>query len=202
MPLKEAKAVLRAQAKQKRLALPPETRQQAALTMQRKVFSILQLAGIRQVLCYVSSSEIEIDTLFLIRQLLDSGMEIAVPKCTGTGNDMTFHVIRSLDELKRGYYRILEPDTEKCPAVVLSEPSACIVPGLVFDEKGYRIGFGKGYYDKFLSAYTGKTFGLCYDCCVVNALPAEPHDRPVDFLVTESTVYTSDNQHMKEELDL
>ena len=63
--------------------------------------------------------------------------------------------------------------------------SLCVVPGMAFDCDGYRLGYGKGYYDRFLSGYHGVTAGICYSDCIRWKLPRGRFDRPVDILVTD-----------------
>lgn len=197
--MKMLKTSVREQAKQKRLAMTKESKQKSDSMICSKVLDLLKRMNVCQVLCYVSSYAAEISTIHVIQTLLAEGTEIAVPKCIGDGNDMKFYVIHSLDDLERCRFNILEPDTEKCSEVIVSENSVCIVPGLAFDKNRQRVGFGKGYYDKFLSGYSGITIGLCCDCCMYENVPAEQHDRPVDILVTESSVYVSDDKRIKEE---
>ncbi len=67
----------------------------------------------------------------------------------------------------------------------LGEIDAVIVPGLCYDKQGYRVGYGKGYYDDLLSRYEGMSVGVCYADLVFDSLPIQPHDRAVDVLLTE-----------------
>ena len=66
--------------------------------------------------------------------------------------------------------------------------SICIIPGVVFDNAGYRVGYGKGYYDRFLAAYDGTKFGLAYSECILNEVPRGRFDRHVDILISEKGV--------------
>jgi len=74
---------------------------------------------------------------------------------------------------------------EKCRLLTQYNNSVCIVPGLSFDYDGFRLGYGKGYYDRFLSGFDGDSIGLCYGECVCKRLPHGRYDRAVDVLVTE-----------------
>ncbi|EPE60492.1 5-formyltetrahydrofolate cyclo-ligase family protein [Exiguobacterium sp. S17] len=76
---------------------------------------------------------------------------------------------------------ILEPTTAETDLDI----DTCIVPGRVFDRSGYRIGWGGGYYDRFLATYRGATIALAYDVQVLDEIPIEPHDIPVELIVTE-----------------
>ena len=66
--------------------------------------------------------------------------------------------------------------------------SICIIPGIVFDSEGYRVGYGKGYYDRFLAAYDGTKFGLVYSECILPSVPRGRFDRHVDILISEKGV--------------
>lgn len=79
----------------------------------------------------------------------------------------------------------MEPNTDKCEILSDFSDSVCLVPGLAFDREGYRIGFGKGYYDRFLLNFSGLTVGMCYNKCIEDNLPRGYYDCPVDILITE-----------------
>lgn len=117
----------------------------------------------------------------LLRSILDSGRTLLLPRTEG-GGVMRALRVRALEELeKRPPYGIYEPPEtaeELMPDVVL-------VPGMAFDEAGYRLGHGGGYYDRYLSGFSGGTIGVSFDALVLDTVPREPHDRPVDIIVTE-----------------
>ena len=143
------------------------------------------------VLTYVSR-EAEVGTRPLIESLLAEGRRVAVPRVDLETHDMAFHEIRSLDELVPRTMRILEPAAD---APVVTTPdmvgSVCLVPGLVFDGAGYRVGYGGGYYDRFLAFYPGDKIGLARTTMLSsNPLPTDGHDVPVDFIATEGAVWS------------
>lgn len=142
------------------------------------------------VLSYVSYG-CEVDTRALLGALIAEGRSVAVPRCDAEARRMRFHVISSLEELRPGAYGILEPPAD---AHVLTVPemvrSVCLVPGLVFDGAGYRVGYGGGYYDRFLWFYPGNKVGLARTTMLSsNPLPHDEHDLPVDFIATESGMW-------------
>lgn len=142
-------------------------------------------------LVYVSR-DTEVDTKGIIHAAFANGKNVAVPKCEGKGI-MNFYLLSSMDDLLSGYSGILEPDVSRCKMLTEFENSICIVPGLSFDPEGYRIGFGGGYYDRFLKSYKGISAGLCYGSFVKWDLPREEHDVPVELLVTDRFArHTSD----------
>lgn len=132
------------------------------------------------ILTYVSTND-EVDTRGLISKSFELNKKIAVPKCEG--NMMDFYFINSLEDLKPGLFNIHEPISTN--RVINFENSVCITPGVVFDVRGYRIGYGAGYYDRFFENYNGYKIGLSYSDCVTNSLPNDEYDIPVDEIITE-----------------
>lgn len=143
------------------------------------------------------SSQIEVDTMSIIRQALNDGKQVAVPKCTDKNGKMEFYYISSLNQLEKGTFGIMEPKKDICEQVTDLESGLCIVPGICFDMFGYRIGFGKGYYDRFLERFGGITVGLCYSKCTEHELPKGNYDKPVDILVTEKFINHTNNLYSK-----
>lgn len=131
----------------------------------------------------------ETDTLGIIEEFLKEKKEIYVPVCNTA--DCTMYPVRifSLDNLAENAYGILEP-VQKTIAEV--ELDAIIIPGAVFDINGNRIGYGKGYYDKFISnlQYSPKKIALCYDFQLKKEIPCESHDVKMDMIITEDRVVT------------
>lgn len=138
------------------------------------------------ILCYVSS-DIEVGTTDIILTALKDGKAVYVPKCADEGNVMTFHRIFSLDDLSSGAYGILEPDASL--PVYNGEKAVCVVPALAYDKTGHRLGFGKGYYDRFLVENKNVyPIGLSYDFCVVDEIPSEIHDIAVKKIISENII--------------
>jgi len=131
------------------------------------------------------STEIEVDTQRLIEYSLKIGKKVAVPKCVSGTREMEFYLINSLEDLETATFSVLEPKTEKCKKLANFENSICIVPGLAYDLSGFRLGYGKGYYDRFLSNYSGENIGICYCSCTLNKLISGKFDKSVELLVTE-----------------
>lgn len=134
-------------------------------------------------LIYAAKST-EIETRDIICAALALGKRVAVPKCCEEGV-MRFYVINSLDDLQEGFKGIYEPDPQMCAELRDYDKSLCVVPALSYDPRGQRLGFGGGYYDRFLCDYKGITAGLCYQSFIKWDIPTEPHDVPVDILVTD-----------------
>lgn len=141
----------------------------------------------RLVLFY-AANEYEINIDFLFENSVKSGKLAAFPACRDNCGNMDFYYINTLNELKSGFFNIREPDTAVCKKVVDFSGSICIVPGISYDKRGYRLGYGKGYYDRFLQNYAYFSVGVCYNKLIVDELPADKFDIPVDLVVTENGV--------------
>lgn len=137
----------------------------------------------KQIFLYASVAN-EVDTKTLIANAYKNGKTVALPKCEAMGKMQFFAYDGNLIE---GRYHILEPTSD-----VLLEPAeddVIIVPGLAFDKMGYRMGQGGGYYDRYLSKYRCISIGVCREQFMCNEIPKEWNDLPVDYVITEATVY-------------
>jgi 5-formyltetrahydrofolate cyclo-ligase len=180
---------LRALVSKRRDALSEEERSSKSEAIWKRLAELPEFKAASQALFYVSFKS-EVDT-FLMRQLAsDLGMAVAVPRGHQGDKRMTFYYLKNDEELESGPYGILQPPADPENVVELEDPTVIIVPGLVFDKQGNRLGWGAGFYDRFLAG-EGRGFpkiGLAFDCQVLDTLPVAPHDVPVDLLVTESRV--------------
>lgn len=172
----------RDEARALRMAVPGETRGAWSRDIARHVLAWPAYRKARTVMAYVSiGSEVETDEL--LQAVLADGKRLALPRCEGNGI-MHAKEAQSLDVLRRGTLGILEPPQD-APTVRRADIGLVLVPGVVFDRQGNRMGQGAGYYDRFLSGFEGMTCGLAYSVQVVDNLLPKPHDIPVRALVTE-----------------
>lgn len=135
------------------------------------------------ILCYVSVND-EVDTRKIIEYSLDNGKRIFIPKCVG--KEMFFYELRAIDELVDGKFGIPTVKTETLNFLSDFKNTLCLVPALSFDKFGNRIGYGGGYYDRFLNCNNTLTLGLAFDSCLCDILPREEYDIAVDVVLTES----------------
>lgn len=133
------------------------------------------------------STEIEADTRGIIKMAVLDGKAVAVPRCIKGTREMEFCIIKSEEDLESGAFGVLEPK-ESCPVCKDFSGGLCIVPALSFDSSGFRLGYGKGYYDRFLAKFGGKTAGLCYSAFIRPELPRGKFDKAVDVIITERSV--------------
>jgi 5-formyltetrahydrofolate cyclo-ligase len=122
-----------------------------------------------------------------LRHLLaDAGKTFCFPRVTGDG--MAFHQCQSMDVLRPGPWKLLEPDPALCPEVPVQEIDLLLIPGLAFTRSGGRLGRGGGFYDRFLTGVHPRAVkvGICFHVQLVEDLPTEAHDHEVDWVVTET----------------
>lgn len=182
------KARLRRQAFMRRAALAPEARSAAAARVVERVIDLPAWRGARTVHTYVSLPE-EPDTHPLIAEARARGCRVLVPHIAGPRQPMRHAEIAGLDELASGHWGLLQPATPRF-VEALDSIDVVLVPGILFDRHGRRLGYGGGYYDRFLLGVPQAVkIGLAYDEFLVAALPTEPHDIPVDLVVTPATVH-------------
>lgn len=132
----------------------------------------------------------EWDTKPIIEEAWNQGKEIAVPKCSPKEKKLEFYRFKDYNELETVYYNLLEPKPIETNRVSMKQIDLLLVPGIVFNKQGYRIGFGGGYYDRLLTTYNGLTVSLLSRMQLLEELPLEPHDIPVKQLITESGIVT------------
>lgn len=158
-----------------------------------RVEEILREEGARTIMAYVSVRN-EVDTWELMRSLLAEGKRVAVPLCAPETLDLVPCQVEDLEEdLSAGIFGIPGPKEEKRKPVALGDLDVVLVPGVAFDLFGYRLGHGSGYYDRFLARLpkSVRKVGLAYHWQMVEQLPREPHDIPVDLVVTEKEMVTT-----------
>ena len=156
----------------------------------QKLLATPEYAEAATVLTYVSVSS-EVSTRMIIERALCDGKTVAVPRCL-PGHRLEFVAITSLDQLVPAPFNLLEP-AKDLSALTESHmnDTICIVPALLVDAKGYRLGYGAGFYDRFLSTYSGKKICLAYQQNLSKTeLPHTEFDVPVDMVITESAVLT------------
>ncbi len=167
-----------------------------------KIFSSLISSSLYKntntILCYVST-DIEVDTRQFIEYALNDWKKIAVPKSYDNGI-MLFYEINTLENLERSPFGIDEPCENIHKKIKESEinNALCIVPALSFDKSGMRLGYGGGYYDRFLSVCSPKTIGICYSVCISDKIDSHKYDVKIKNIITENNILeVSDEQENK-----
>ncbi len=115
------------------------------------------------ILLFYAAARGELALDLILRQAFAEGKAVGFPRCLDKSGRMLFYEVSSALQLSSGMYGILEPD-EKCPVLdTFTGRSVCLTPGLAFDPNGFRLGYGKGYYDRFLSGFAGTPVGVCLE---------------------------------------
>ncbi len=185
--IREYKRKLREKNKEIRNNLIPQDKQELDNKIFKKLISLKSYKNAKMLVTFVSTS-IEVDTHRLIEHSLRQGKIVVVPKCIDGTREMDFYRIKSMSDLEVATFKVLEPIVDRCQKITNFKNSICIVPGLIFDMKGNRLGYGKGYYDRFLKNYRNTTLGVCYSFCTINKLFVGRFDKPVDFLITDKYI--------------
>jgi len=155
--------------------------------------NFLSLSEVRQwstLFIYVNFRS-EVETVELITHCLGQGKRVAVPLVEASTHSMLPLFIKDPgNDLVPGYYGIPEPDPKMCSLAEAERIDVAVIPGSVFDINGGRLGYGGGYYDRFLlnDAPQAKRIGFAFELQVVEQVPMLAHDQPLDILVTEKRI--------------
>lgn len=133
--------------------------------------------------------EHEVNTRYLIQECWNENKTVVVPKCIHKTREMDFYKIKSFSDLEKGYFGILEPKVNLCEKINKTDIELIVVPGVAFTNKGERIGYGGGYFDRYLQDYEKNFLSLAFDCQIVDDLPTEKHDFVIPFIYTETNTY-------------
>ncbi|ENH97472.1 5-formyltetrahydrofolate cyclo-ligase [Gracilibacillus halophilus YIM-C55.5] len=139
--------------------------------------------------CTISKG-VEWNTTPIIEQAWKSGKYVALPKCFPASKQLIFYEVDSFNQLENTYIDLFEPSPEKTQPVAPDQLDIIIVPGIAFHPKGWRIGYGGGYYDRYLQHYHGITIGLAADWQLTDQLFYQHHDIPIDYICTETEMMT------------
>lgn len=186
--IRKYKQDIREESRARRAAMPSEQRKRQDGCIAENVKRLHQYAPSRTLLIYVSTP-IEVDTREIIKTAWADGKRVAVPRCIPETRLMEFHYITSFDDLKAGMFGVLEPSAE-LETVENFDGCLMIVPAMQFDIDGYRLGYGKGYYDRYMSRFTGVSAGLCYSWELRRHMYHGRYDKPVDIIVTDKFIRT------------
>lgn len=180
--LKRRKRALRREVRARRDALPPEERERLGQAVVRNLLALPAVSQASTVLTF-SSFGSEVNTGPIIEQLARDGRRVALPRAEG--RTIVPVAYRSGDPVKPSSFGALEPAGGD--PVRPEEIDVVVVPGLAFDRHGHRVGYGGGFYDRFLGRLRpdALTVGICFSVQVVDEVPHGRGDRPVDLVVTE-----------------
>jgi 5-formyltetrahydrofolate cyclo-ligase len=167
--------------------LSAEERRQKSRLITERILALPEFSAARSVFAYVSFRS-EVETLPLIAHCLKKGATVSVPLTLPAEHRLLAYAITDPSrDLAPGYYGIPEP-AEALPLVDPGTIEVVVTPGSVFDIHGGRLGYGGGFYDRFLQSAAPQALriGLAFDLQVVAAVPLKSHDQPLDYLITET----------------
>lgn len=157
---------------------------EASARIGERVLAMDEYRAAQKILCY-HSLPMEVQTGGLIREMLRQGKEVYLP-VTCTDKSMKAVRLRDADAVHRGAFKVMEPDGDE--EIDPAELELILTPGLAFDRAGGRIGFGAGYFDRFLARCRGTFVALALDAQLVERVPMEAHDVYMHRIVTETGV--------------
>ena len=187
-PIPHSKEALRSQLRSRLDAQPTEEIGVANAAIIERVLAVPEVLGARRIFSCLSFGH-EVNTWSLISRLLGEGKEIFVPRSNPI--EKRLHVHRFPCPLETRSFGLREPTPgtpELAPDHISNTLDVALILGLGYDAKGFRLGYGAGYFDRFLAKRPFPTLALAYDCQVVSDLPNEPHDIPMTAIVTQSRV--------------
>ena len=156
------------------------------------IMSLPKFIKCKNIMLYLSFNN-EVNTYALAKWCLANGKKVIVPYCiSATREIIPFEINNLTDDLTKSTFGIMEPKHDILNKANIEDIDLIIVPGVVFDEHCNRIGFGAGYYDRFLPkrAKNSSTIGLAYDYQIINKIPTGDYDIPLDFIISEKRIIT------------
>lgn len=180
----EQKKPIRQRFQRKRAGLSMEQVQEWSLAMAKILTESQLFIQARILLCYYPLGK-EANLLFAAQKALELGKTVGFPKTEG--EVMRFYRVCDMNAFQEGAFHVMEPVSQE---LLQEEEPLMLVPGVVFDEKKNRMGYGKGYYDRYaLQAPKALRIGISYEMQIADSIPAEGHDIPMDYLLTERRLF-------------
>jgi len=174
-----------------RNAMPREEIAAASLEIVKKLTEMEEIRRASTLMVFLSFGS-EVHTDDLIRWGWGEGKRIVVPLCCPETRELMPCRIDGFDELETGHYGIREPKASHLQPVPQREIDAVLIPAVAFDRRGCRVGYGGGYYDRFLPEVPrAAKIGAAFACQIVAEIPADPYDVTVDRIVTEKGIISS-----------
>lgn len=189
--IRKHKIDLRKQYLERRAAIPPDKRK---IRDEKICKNIIASAAYRyaDILLLYYPIKGEIDILPVMEAALSAGKKVAFPRCCAEDHSMTFYYTSSKEDFEKGSYGLQEPFTDLPvfdPDEINSKNVLCIVPAVVYDHRGYRVGYGGGYYDRFFGKHKPASIGVVYNEFILKSVPHGKYDISVDVVVNERGIY-------------
>lgn len=187
----EIKRRIRKSILKKRDEMPKGERAEKSRNIMDKITRMDIYQEAESILCYVNYKS-EVETEEFIKETLSRGKKVYCPRIDR--EEMEFYRIAGMEDLSMGYMGIREPMPSGqrllCGRDISMERCLMIMPGSVFDRERNRMGYGKGYYDRYLERYPQlPTVAVCFECQLAQKVPTEEHDRKPNMVITEENIY-------------
>jgi len=186
-----SKALLRKQYLEKRCAMSCRDWTRASEAIRLRLEQSRLYHDCKALLTYVSAKDNEVNTCMIIDASLQNGLVVVVPVVVSGEKELRWAQIQSRKELVRGRFGLLEPDPTRTNFVDVPANALCLTPGIAFTPEGWRIGYGGGYYDRFLEKFSGISLGLAFEIQMTSTLPRDAYDRRVHYVLTEKECYVA-----------
>lgn len=180
----EEKAALRRQIRAQLAQMPEEKRRESDRALFARFLSLPQLEEVKTVFAFWGVASREPETSLLVEQLSRRGITVGLPRML-PGRGMEVRRYDPAVAMVPAGFGLLEPDVS-CPRMEKKDIDLVLVPALCYDRHGYRLGFGGGYYDRWLADCAALKVGLCREKVLQHRVPVEVHDSRVDLLLTET----------------
>ncbi|HSR62598.1 MAG TPA: 5-formyltetrahydrofolate cyclo-ligase [Gammaproteobacteria bacterium] len=188
--LSKRKAASREELKKIRAAIPPEHREAGSTAIRERLLGLKEIRSARAIFLFISYGS-EVDTHALLDHFLESGKDLAVPRIMGS-SEMIATPFTGWDDLVKGQLGILTPRGDQSYPGQLD---VAITPGLGFTRTGHRIGYGRGYYDKWFAKHPAtRRVAIAYSEQILDEIPVDEKDVLMDRIVTEDEVITCADQ--------
>jgi 5-formyltetrahydrofolate cyclo-ligase len=186
----EQKTIIREQILRTRSLLNNDEREGKELRIFKRFIDLDVISKYHTFMVY-SSFGSEINTWPIIDYLYQFTDRIVFPKVDPTSKELKLYLVKNKELLTPGIWNILEPDEIRCEPIMLGDIDFILIPGLAFGRDGYRIGYGGGYYDKLLAQSSCRAYkaAISFDFQLINEIPKENYDQPINALITEVQVY-------------
>lgn len=179
------KSELRKKMIETRRKIPSSIRQRKETKIFEKVIALINTSSVNSVLLYASYND-EVDTWRIFDYCLENSIKTAFPKVEINRKELKLYWINKKEDLAPGYKGILEP--QRGHPAKIEDIALLLVPGVVFDERCFRVGYGGGFYDRLLLSKRGLSVGLAFEEQVVEFIPNEIHDIKVDLIITDERI--------------
>ncbi|MCG6533375.1 MAG: 5-formyltetrahydrofolate cyclo-ligase [Syntrophales bacterium LBB04] len=178
-----------------RNALAKEDIEKMSASICARVARLKQVEESASLMIFLSFGS-EVDTDPIIEWAWQRNKRVLAPLCKPETREMTVYAIKTFADVAPGYFGIREPRGDILMPVAKEEIDLVAVPAVAFDRRGYRVGYGGGYYDRFLADWDVPTIGLAFSCQIIPEVPIDRYDQPVQGILTEKE-YIDTGHHYK-----